>query len=92
MSFGKPCRDRGSESLMVDDFGLFKVALSSAHGPSVAAKLHHPQFTLSLTMNILQRGNGQVPLLQGGDGFTHSLGSRQGGDGGHGIVNGGQRA
>ena len=27
MSFGKPCRDRGSESLMVNDFDLFKDVL-----------------------------------------------------------------
>ena len=28
MSFGKPCRDRGSESLIVDDFDLFRGALT----------------------------------------------------------------
>ena len=27
MSFGKPCKNRGSESLMVDDFDLFRGAL-----------------------------------------------------------------
>ena len=27
MSFGKPCIDRGSESLMVDDFDLFRGSL-----------------------------------------------------------------
>lgn len=48
-----------------------------------------PNRTSPLAMDILQRSNGQLPLLQGGDGFAHRLGSGQGGDGWHGVINGG---
>ena len=33
MSFGKPCRNRGSESLMVDNFDLFRDALGFQVSP-----------------------------------------------------------
>ncbi len=30
-AFGKPCRDRGSKSLMVDDFDLFRDSLTMSN-------------------------------------------------------------
>ena len=43
MSFGEPCRNRGSESLMVDDFDLFRGALVSTRSfQGFGTMLHKP--------------------------------------------------
>ncbi len=38
MSFGEPCRNRGSESLMVDGFDLFRGALEEQLAPKAPEK------------------------------------------------------